>query len=131
MLGEYGDPVQVRFARPTRDLERAVAFYGLLELPVLASFEDHDGYSGVVLGLPDASRQLEIVEHEGEVPSPTAEDQLVLYLGSPEGVSRSAERIRGAGFEPRAAANPYWERNGAVCFVDPDGYWLILSPEAW
>ncbi len=123
--------MQIRIARPTRDLDRAVAFYRLLELPVLASFEDHDGYSGAVLGLPDSSRQLELVRHEGEVPSPTGEDQLVLYLGSAERVSREAARIQAGGFEPEAAANPYWARNGAVCFVDPDGYWLILSPEAW
>jgi hypothetical protein len=45
---------------------------------VLASFEDHDGYGGVVLGLPDASRQLELVYRDGEVPSSMPEDQLVL-----------------------------------------------------
>jgi catechol 2,3-dioxygenase-like lactoylglutathione lyase family enzyme len=123
--------MQIRIARSTRNLERAIAFYRLLELPVLASFEDHDGYSGVVLGLPDPSRQLELVFRDGGVPSPTDEDQLVLYLGSPERVSQEAARIRAAGLEPRDATNPYWARNGAVCFVDPDGYWLILSPEAW
>ena len=123
--------MQIRIARPTRDLQRAAAFYLLLTLPVIASFEDHDGYGGVVFGLPDASRQLEIVRHEGETLAPTVEDQLVLYLGSAERVARAAERIRAAGVEPQLPANPYWERNGAVCFVDPDGYWLILSPDAW
>jgi catechol 2,3-dioxygenase-like lactoylglutathione lyase family enzyme len=123
--------VQVRVARPTRDLQRAAAFYRLLELPVIASFEDHAGYSGVVFGLPDASRQLELVFHDGAAPAPTAEDQLVLYLGSAQNVAGAAQRFRAAGFEPQAAANPYWQRDGAVCFVDPDGYWLILSPQAW
>jgi catechol 2,3-dioxygenase-like lactoylglutathione lyase family enzyme len=123
--------MQIRLARPTRDLDAAVAFYRLLELPVIASFEDHDGYSGVVFGLPDRTRQLELVLHEGEAPAPTSEDQLVLYLGSADDVTRTAGRIRAAGIEPRRAANPYWERNGAACFVDPDGYWLILSPDAW
>jgi len=123
--------MQIRIARPTLDLGRVADFYRLLELPVIASFEDHDGYSGVVFGLPDSSRQLELVRHEGEPPSPTSEDQLVLYLGSAERVGHLANRIRAAGFEAAAAANPYWERNGAVCFVDPDGYWLILSPDAW
>lgn len=28
-------------------------------------------------------------------------------------------------------AEPFWQRDGAVCFVDPDGYWLILSPSSW
>ena len=41
--------MQVRVARPARNLDAVVSFYGgLLGMPVLASFEDHDGYSGVV-----------------------------------------------------------------------------------
>ena len=123
--------MQLRIARPTRDLSAAVAFYALLELPVLTSFEEHDGYSGVVLGLPDASRQLELVFHSGAAVTPTTEDQLVLYLGSQERVASLADRIRASGVEPSASPNPYWARTGAVCFVDPDGYWLVLSPEAW
>jgi catechol 2,3-dioxygenase-like lactoylglutathione lyase family enzyme len=122
---------QLRVARPTRNLAAAVSFYALLGVPVLSSFEDLDGYSGVIIGLPDASRQLELVYREGETPSPTPEDQLVLYLGSGERVETEAARISAAGFEPRPAANPYWARNGAVSFVDPDGYWLVLSPESW
>jgi hypothetical protein len=121
----------VRVARPTRDLEATAAFYGLMELPVLATFDRHDGYSGVVFGLPDAARQLELVFAHGETPSPTFEDQLVLYLGSAERVEEAAARIRAGGFESRIAPNPYWARCGAVCFVDPDGYWLVLSPQAW
>ena len=123
--------MQIRVARPSRNLERTAAFYRLLELPVIASFEDHDGYTGMVFGLPDPSRQLELVSHRGEAPAPTSEDQLVLYLGSAETVAGKVARLRTAGFEPQRAENPYWERNGAVCFVDPDGYWLILSPDAW
>ena len=124
--------IQVRVARPTRDLEAARSFYGeLLRMPALASFEDHDGYSGVVFGLPDSSRQLEVVSREGVTPSPTAEDQLVLYLGSADAVARAATRIRGAGFAPAVSPNPYWARTGAVCFVDPDGYSVVLSPQAW
>jgi catechol 2,3-dioxygenase-like lactoylglutathione lyase family enzyme len=123
---------QIRVARPTGDLAAASAFYGdVLGFAVLASFEEHDGYSGVIFGLPDASRQLELVSHEGTLPSPTSEDQLVLFLGSGERVENDAARLRAAGFEPRPSANPYWARTGAVCFVDPDGYWLVLSPEAW
>jgi catechol 2,3-dioxygenase-like lactoylglutathione lyase family enzyme len=123
---------QIRVARPTTDLAAASSFYrDLVGLPVLASFEDHHGYSGVIFGLPDASRQLELVSHDGVVPSPTSEDQLVLYFGSAERVEQDAARLREAGFEPRPSPNPYWQRTGAVCFVDPDGYWLVLSPDAW
>ena len=124
--------MQVRLARPTRDLEAASAFYrDAVGLPVLSSFADHDGYSGVILGLPDATRQLELVFHAGVEPAPTAEDQLVLYLGSAAEVAERAAAIEAAGYAPRVPANPYWTREGAIAFVDPDGYWLILSPDRW
>jgi catechol 2,3-dioxygenase-like lactoylglutathione lyase family enzyme len=124
--------MQVRMARPTRDLGRALAFYrDAVGLPVLSSCDDHDGYSGAILGVETMDVQLELVFHAAVEPSPTGEDQLVLYLGSPSAVADRAASIRAAGYEARAPSNPYWTREGAVAFVDPDGYWLILSPERW
>ena len=126
------DAVQVRVARPARNFEAVSAFYGTtVGLPVIASFGNHDGHDGVIFGLPDASRQLEILQTDNADPAPTTEDQLILYFGSPERVEEVAARVRGAGHEPRLAPNPYWAENDAVCFVDPDGYWLILSPQTW
>jgi catechol 2,3-dioxygenase-like lactoylglutathione lyase family enzyme len=122
----------VRVARPTRDLEATASFYrDVLGLPSLGSFDDHDGFSAVILGLPDASRQLELVASADAEPAPTPEDQLVLYLGSDEAVAQTAGRLQAAGHEPRSSPNPYWAKIGAVCFVDPDGYWLVLSPQPW
>jgi hypothetical protein len=63
-----GGDFQLRIARPTRDLDAAVSFYRLLGLPVVACFEDHDGYSGVVLGLPDAA----LIQAAGFEPGPAA-----------------------------------------------------------
>ena len=124
--------VQIRVARPTRDLERACAFYrDAVGLPVLSSFADHEGYSGVILGVPDVALQLELVRHTDVEPSPTTEDQLVLYLGSTAAVAVRAAAIEAAGHEPQLPPNPYWAREGGIAFVDPDGYWLILSPDRW
>jgi catechol 2,3-dioxygenase-like lactoylglutathione lyase family enzyme len=131
-MTEITSRMAVRVARPSRDLEAASAFYrDALGLLALGSFEDHHGFSGVILGLPDASRQLELVAAPDAEPKPTAEDQLVLYLGGPEHVDGTAARLRAAGHEPELSPNPYWANVGAVCFVDPDGYWLILSPQSW
>lgn len=131
-MTEITSGMAVRVARPTRDLDAAASFYrDALGLPVLASFEDHDGFSGLILGLPDASRQLELVVAPDGAPAPTAEDQLVLYLGSPERVEQAAARVRAAGHEPTSSPNPYWANVRAVCFVDSDGYWLVLSPQSW
>jgi catechol 2,3-dioxygenase-like lactoylglutathione lyase family enzyme len=121
--------MQIRVTRPTRDLERVSAFYrDAVGLPVLSSSDEHYGYSGVILGVPDATRQLELVFHAEVEPSPTTEDQLVLYLGSTAAVAARAATIEAAGHEPQLPPNPYWTREGAIAFVDPDGYWLILSP---
>ena len=124
--------VQIRVARPSRDLERACAFYrDAVGLPVHSSFADHEGFSGVIFGVPDAAHQLELVRHAEVEPSPTTEDQLVLYLGSAAAVADRAAAIDAAGYEPQSPSNPYWTRDGAIAFVDPDGYWLILSPDSW
>jgi hypothetical protein len=124
--------MQVRVARATSALAETAAFYrDLVSLPVLREFHDHDGFSGVIFGLPDVSRQLELVSHLGTSPSPTTEDQLVLYLGSVAEVAAVANRLEAGGFAPSAPANPYWTADGARCYVDPDGYWLVLSPSSW
>jgi len=125
--------VQIRVARPTRDLDRARAFYhGAVGLSILSSFDEHDGYSGVIFGVSDgATMQLELVVHAEVEPSPTDEDQLVLYLGSADAVAELAASIGSAGYEVKTASNPYWAREGAIAFVDPDGYRLILSPGSW
>jgi catechol 2,3-dioxygenase-like lactoylglutathione lyase family enzyme len=123
---------QIRVARPSRNYGEVVAFYsGVLELPVLARWEGHEGFDGTVFGLPDASRQLEILSATGLVPTPTTEDQLVFYLGSAERVEAVVGRLTAAGHVARRSPNSYWQETGACCFVDPDGYWLILSPDAW
>ena len=122
--------MQVRVARPTLDLDRALAFYrDAVGLEILSSFDGHDGYSGAILGVPAEAVQLELVVHEGVVPAPTPEDQLVLYLGSVQAVADRAASITAAGYNAEPPSNRYWEREGAIAFVDPDGYWLILSPE--
>jgi catechol 2,3-dioxygenase-like lactoylglutathione lyase family enzyme len=120
-----------RFARPTARLEACARFYrDVVGLEVLAEFTGHDGYDGIVLGLPDRSAQLELTRRAGgpALPDPTPEHQLVLYLGDEEAVARVEGRLRGHGLEPVPAENPYWSRRGAVAFTDPDGWVVILAP---
>jgi catechol 2,3-dioxygenase-like lactoylglutathione lyase family enzyme len=126
--------IAMRSARPTTDLDVIRAFYeDVVGLPLLWSFVDHDGFDGVIFGVPDERAQLELVRSpHGEVPTPTNEDALVLYCSGPD-QARYVDRLRRAGTAEVAAdeatLNPYWPRSGAVCFVDPDGYRLILVAE--
>ena len=127
-----GLPVhQVRIARPTDRMDDVVAFFVEgLGLARLGGFEGHAGYDGVFVGLPGAPYHLEFTHHvdgsPGDVPS--AENLLVLYLGSADAVRTAVDRLRALGHEPVEAENPYWEAIGAVTIPDPDGWRVVLVP---
>ncbi|MFG1790100.1 VOC family protein [Nocardia sp. NPDC049149] len=122
---------QVRIARQTDQLDEVVRFYveglGLREL---LRFGKHEGYDGVLLGLPGTGYHLEFITHEDGSPgaAPTAENLLVLYFTSATQVAEVAERLTAFGVDPVEAANPYWTRNGALTFPDPDGWRVVLMP---
>jgi hypothetical protein len=63
--------ISMRVARPTQDLERVRSFYEhVIGLPVLWSFVDHDGFDGVIFGVPDERAQLELVRSPTATPRP-------------------------------------------------------------
>jgi catechol 2,3-dioxygenase-like lactoylglutathione lyase family enzyme len=121
--------VQVRFARQTSQLAAIVSFYrDGLGLPELTRFVDHDGYSGVMLGLPGTGAHLEFTETaHGQPPSPHPESLLVLYLGDQSEVDTVVARADAVAVP---SANPYWDRVG-VTIVDPDGHRVVLVAGAW
>jgi catechol 2,3-dioxygenase-like lactoylglutathione lyase family enzyme len=121
------DVTAVRFARPTDRLPDVLRFYeDGLGLERIDSFEDHAGYSGVMLGLPGEEVHLELTTHaEGSpCPAPTRDNLLVLYLTSRAAIAGVEERMRALGHEPVEAENPYW--NDDLTFEDPDGWRVVL-----
>src|SRR5262245_46913564 len=123
----------IRVARPTTDLDQIRSFYELVVgRPLLGSFFDHDGFDGAIFGLPDERAQLELVRSpHGDVPTPSAEDALVLYHSDEASVAAVLVRLRRAGtveVTDDPTLNPYWPRHGARVFVDPDGYRLVVAP---
>jgi catechol 2,3-dioxygenase-like lactoylglutathione lyase family enzyme len=121
------DVAAVRFARPTDRLPELLRFYEEgLGLSRVDSFEDHAGYSGVMLGLPAEEVHLELTTHaEGSPgPAPTRDNLLVLYLRDREAISDAEERLRALGHEPVEPENPYWADD--LCFEDPDGWGVVL-----
>jgi hypothetical protein len=122
-------PVDVRFARCTDRLVEAATFYrDDLGLPELSSFSGHAGWSGVVLGLPGPSRQLELTHHEEGSPAPVPgpDDLLVLYLADTEGVGTASDRLAARGHPRVEPGNPWWRDHGAGTFADPDGWPVVL-----
>jgi catechol 2,3-dioxygenase-like lactoylglutathione lyase family enzyme len=127
-----GLPVrQVRVARPTDRLDEVVRFYrDGLGLAELFRFDDHDGYSGVMLGLPGSQYHLEFTHHSDGSPgdAPTEDNLLVLYLGSRDEVNEVTARLGTVGGHTVDAENPFWPANGGVTIADPDGWRVVLMP---
>jgi catechol 2,3-dioxygenase-like lactoylglutathione lyase family enzyme len=121
--------MQVRFARHTTALDRCVGFWrDQVGLPEVARFEDHEGYTGVVLDLPGTGAHLELTTGGGHAASVSDPESLVvLYLDNWETVRARAAAIEAA---PVAAANPYWDRRG-LTFEDPDGFRVVLAARSW
>lgn len=117
----------VRFARPTDRLDDVLRFYEEgLGLRRIDSFDDHAGYSGVMLGLPDEEVHLELTTHaEGSPgPAPTRDNLLVLYMTDRAAIAQIESRMRALGHEPIEPENPYWGDD--LTFEDPDGWRVVL-----
>jgi catechol 2,3-dioxygenase-like lactoylglutathione lyase family enzyme len=121
--------MQVRVARHTDRLAQVTAFYrDGLGLREAGGFADHDGYDGGFLEIPGTGAHLELTTGGGHrAPDPHPETLLVLYLGDDAAVRAVAARLGGDPVEP---ANPYWAEHG-LTFEDPDGFRVVLVPEAW
>lgn len=119
---------QVRIARPTDRLEEVITFYrDGLGLRELGRFCDHDGYDGVMLGLPQATYHLEFTQHRAgsPCPAPSADNLLVLYIPDSDERGGLQRRLESMGYRAVDPANPYW-RGKSVTFEDPDGWRAVL-----
>lgn len=123
----------LRIARPTDQLEALVSMYRAgLGFEVIAAFEDHDGFDGCMLGLPDLSYHLEFTRHRGHPAggAPSPEHLLVFYLPDEQEWQHTCQRLAAAGFRAVPSYNPYWEQRGKT-FEDLEGYRVVLQNAAW
>jgi len=122
----------VRVARQTDRLAEVVAFYrDVVGLPVIGGFDDHDGYTGVMLGAPGEAVHLEFTTHvQGSPGEPGGADDLLVLYCDPDGVGDVVARAEATGVAEVAAENPYWAGVGGVVRLDPDGRRLVLVPSS-
>ena len=126
-------PYHLRIARPVSDIARAKDMYCRgLGLRVIGSFEDHDGFDGVMLGVAGGAYHFEFTRSRSHSvsPTPTVEDLVVLYLPSEPHWQAACASMLAAGFKRVTAFNPYWEAKGCT-FEDCDGYRVVLQQEEW
>ena len=91
----------LRVARPTDNLRQVADMYREgLGFEVLGTFEDHDGFDGVILGAPGAEYHLEFTHHGGRTvgKAPTEDHLLVFYLPDSQEWSNACDRMLRAGF---------------------------------
>ena len=125
--------IHLRIARPVRDLRHAVAQYKQgLGLEELASFADHAGFDGAMLGFRGADFHFEftVCRAHPVVPRPTPEDLFVFYVPDDSAWTERCEAMRRAGFKEVEPFNPYWSQQGCT-FEDSDGYRVVIQRAAW
>jgi len=119
---------QIRIARPTDKMTDILRFYQEgIGLEKIGTFSDHEGYSGVMLQLPDSSCHLEFTEHlEGSpCPAPTKDNLLVFYIPDANNRDKLVDHMQKLGYHPVTPENPYWQEKG-ITFEDPDGWRVVL-----
>lgn len=125
--------LHLRLARPVSDLARATDMYCRgLGLRVVGSFQNHEGFDGVMLASANAGYHFEFTRcrTHAVAPTPTPEDLMVLYIPNETEWTTRCNDMLAAGFTQVASFNPYWDNCGRT-FEDPDGYRVVLQQAEW
>lgn len=103
-----------------------------LGLHLLGSFEDHEGFDGVMLGFEGSNYHFEFTRCRTHpvAAAPTPEDLIVLYMPAAAEWQAACDNMLAAGFQQVSSFNPYWNIRG-LSFEDPDGYRIVLQFEEW
>ncbi|WP_066757998.1 VOC family protein [Crocinitomix algicola] len=124
--------MKLRIARHTQQLQPIIDFYTkIIGLSITGKFENHQGYDGVFLGLPNQQNaqnnwQLEftvswIQPHH----YPDPDDLLVFYPKSQAEYALIVKKMQSANIKPVRPQNPYWKKHG-ITLLDPDGYGVVI-----
>ena len=123
----------MRVVRPTDNLAAIAEMYAKgLGFDVLAEFEDHRGFDGVILGHPKQPYHIEFTSQRGHKigKAPTRDHLLVVYVPDKNDWQADCAQMISAGFREAQSYNPYWDLQGRT-FEDIDGYGVVLQNAAW
>tara|TARA_B100000809_G_C15112108_1_gene520997 strand:+ start:1314 stop:1688 length:375 start_codon:yes stop_codon:yes gene_type:complete len=120
--------MKIRIARHTSNLKEIIYFYHkVLGLDILGSFENHDNYDGVFLGLKDENWQLEFTTSDEKPTHKTDEDDLVVFYPESEThFKQIITSLKKADINFIDSKNPYWNNNG-ITVLDPDNFRLVIA----
>ncbi len=120
--------MEFRNARHTNNLKPIVEFYTkIIGLKVLFSFENHNDYSGSLIGKPGHDWHIEFTASKDMAKHKfDDEDMMVFYPTEKSEYNEIVERIDANNIEIIKAKNPFWDDNG-IMIKDPDGFRIIIS----
>jgi hypothetical protein len=125
--------MKIRLARPTNQLDTISEMYRKgLGLEVLGSFQDHEGFDGVMLGVPGASYHFEFTQQREVLAPRAASSELlwVFYIPDSKMWCEITDQMVSAGFVIVSSHNPYWDLHGKT-FEDPEGYRVVIARQEW
>jgi hypothetical protein len=127
----------LRVARPTTDISALLPFYqDGLGLDILAQFENHNGFDGVILGRKGSPYHFEFTVHHASshasVSPPSQDNLLVFYIEDPAEWRKAVERMERVRAKRVKSFNPWWEAEGkGATFEDVDGWRVVLWCGGW
>ena len=123
----------LRIARPTDNLSKIAEMYQKgLGFEILAAFENHQGFDGVILGNPNENYHLEFTHHRGTSigSAPTDDNLLAFYIADNDQWEEACTLLEASGFIHVTSYNPYWDVRGKT-YKDLDGYRVVLQHSEW
>ena len=123
----------LRIARPVFDIEATRKMYcDGLQLQVIGYFANHEGFDGIMLGMPNSNYHFEFTycRHHVVNPSSTLEDLFVFYEGNTKIWNDMCNNMVTAGFIEVSSFNPYWSLHGRT-FQDCNGYRIVVQNDLW
>jgi hypothetical protein len=118
----------LRIVRSSVHYKATIEFYRhLVGLPVIDEFRSSYGEDGTIFGLPGSPTHLEIVRSREAGSSIDPFDQLVFYLHDEAAVNDATAKLLANGVRPVRDQHRYWEDNGGITFLDPDGRGVIYA----
>jgi hypothetical protein len=123
----------IRIARPTDNLKEIGEMYKRgLDFSILAQFENHYDFDGLILGKPKLNYHIEFTHHRGTKvgKAPTKDNLLVFYVQNSKEWKKDCDKMKEAGFREVESYNPYWDIKGKT-FEDIDGYRVVLQNQNW
>jgi catechol 2,3-dioxygenase-like lactoylglutathione lyase family enzyme len=93
----------MRVARPTDQLDKVVRFYtDGLGFQILYRFENHEGFDGVMVGIPGEPYHFEFTQQREHIVgrAPTQDNLIVFYLPDRQEWHYAVNQMKAIGYEP-------------------------------